>query len=409
MTIRTPFTILALFLLSASVQAQQGLHTVRGKVWRDYNVDGLRGIEEANLGVVGMTVELWNSSATTMISSTQTDANGNYELSAFVSGTISYRVRIIRNTTRFPNISPKHVGGNMLVDSDFNPSGTFINFTDVINGLANVPRTAVDAGLEPIKILLGDRTWLDLDEDGRQEAGEPGLSGITVEIWNAQRTRRYDVDTSDLDGKYILLAPGYGSFRLRFSLPSGGNYTFMDSDPQDTNDSDVIPSGNDAGWTEIQVFSTNLISTSSIDAGYTFENPADVALEYTNVPSLVYPDSVVGWTLWVRERVQRAVGSVRLRATVPAGMTQFAWQCTPQGGATCPTGGSGALDITQNLPANGALRIDFSARAGMQAQFVTSASAEVASPQIEVSPANNVAQAIMKNDQIFRGSFDPSG
>jgi len=402
--------ILGLLVLCGTAAAQQGTHTVRGKVWRDFNVDGLRGVEEATLGVEGKEVQLWDSTGTTMIQFTETDANGDYEFSILLTGPLAYRVRIKPDITRFPNIGPKNVGENTLIDNDFNPSGEFKWFTDILVGVPHVPRTAIDAGLDPVDIRVGDRTWLDLDGDGRQDAGEPGLPGIAVEIWNSQRTVRYDSTVSDDQGAYIVRAPGYGSFRAYFSLPALAERTSMNVGSDDAIDSDVIPSGNQAGWTNTFTFASNILAYFRIDAGYTYENPADVALEYVNVPALVYPDSLVGWTLWVRESLQRSVGSVRIRAAVPVGMTQFTWQCTAQGSATCPAGGSGALDLTQYLPASGALRIDFSARAGMQpSQFVATASAEVALPQIEVRPADNDVLVVINNDYLFRGSFDPGG
>ena len=37
---------------------------------------------------------------------------------------------------------------------------------------------------------LGDRVWLDLDADGNQDGGEPGIPGVTVELRDVAPTTR---------------------------------------------------------------------------------------------------------------------------------------------------------------------------------------------------------------------------
>ena len=41
----------------------------------------------------------------------------------------------------------------------------------------------------PTPINVGNFVWDDLDQDGRQDAGEPGLAGITVQLWNGTKTQ----------------------------------------------------------------------------------------------------------------------------------------------------------------------------------------------------------------------------
>src|SRR5205085_7201860 len=62
------------------------------------------------------------------------------------------------------------------------------------------------------------KVWADLDGDGKQSAGEPGIEG--VDVW----TDDGDVATTDRDGRYSFhnLRPGRHSFRVdRASLPTG--------------------------------------------------------------------------------------------------------------------------------------------------------------------------------------------
>ena len=44
----------------------------------------------------------------------------------------------------------------------------------------------------PTPINVGNFVWDDLDQDGRQDAGEPGLAGIVVQLWNGTKTQIID-------------------------------------------------------------------------------------------------------------------------------------------------------------------------------------------------------------------------
>ena len=51
----------------------------------------------------------------------------------------------------------------------------------------------------PTPINVGNFVWHDLDHDGRQDAGEPGLAGITVQLWNGAKTQMIAVDGDQCD------------------------------------------------------------------------------------------------------------------------------------------------------------------------------------------------------------------
>lgn len=397
-----------LLLLAGDAFAQQGFHIFTGRVWRDYNANGIRDINEMNLGVSSPTIELRDAGSNALVQSATPNANGDYAISVFATAPRVYRLRIVFHSSSFA-LTPLHAGGNAALDSDFHPSGANAGYTDPLFGVANFAYPSIDAGLDPIDIFIGNFTWLDFDGDGVQDAGEPGLRGIDVQLWSVDRSVQYASARSGANGSYSIAAPGYGSFRLHFPRPPGADHSPKNAGSNGSLDSDVIPSGVDAGWTDVLDLSPNLLATNLIDAGYRFDNPAEVALEYASVPTLVQPGTLVGWSLWVREGIHRNVGSARIRADIPAGMTEFSWQCTAQGGATCPSSGSGALDVTRVLQADAALRFDFNARVGQPSSFTLVASADVASPQIDVQLDNNLVQSTLRNDRLFRGSFDPGG
>ena len=75
---------------------------------------------------------------------------------------------------------------------------------------------------------IGDRIWLDEDADGTQDAGEPGLEGVTVELKNASG----DVvatDTTDVNGSYLFIELAAGDYTVCVdpaTLPGSAEPTF---------------------------------------------------------------------------------------------------------------------------------------------------------------------------------------
>ena len=245
-------------------------------VWDDLDQDGRQDAGEP--GLAGITVQLWNSAKTQLIDSAVTNASGIYSLVAPVPG--GYRVRVV-----LPSIgdqfSPKdNAAAGDTLDSDINPSGTSLGFTDIYTFASNlISITSIDAGLivfrtptptrTPTPINVGNFVWDDLDQDGRQDAGEPGLPGITVQLWNSAKTQLIDSAVTSASGNYSLVAPVPGGYRVRVVLPSiGDQFSPKDNAAAgDTLDSDINPSGTSLGFTDIYTFASNVISITSIDAG----------------------------------------------------------------------------------------------------------------------------------------------
>ncbi|MEM9552691.1 MAG: SdrD B-like domain-containing protein [Acidobacteriota bacterium] len=82
---------------------------------------------------------------------------------------------------------------------------------------------------DPVSIggTIGDRVWLDVDGDGVQDVGEPGISGVTVELRDGVCTPSVDCPTmtTDANGGYLFdeLPPGtYTVFVDTTTLPAGG-------------------------------------------------------------------------------------------------------------------------------------------------------------------------------------------
>lgn len=253
-------------------------------VWDDLDKDGRQDAGEP--GLPNITVQLWNSTKTALLDSAVTNASGLYTVTAPLPG--SYRVRVLLPGAN-DEFSPQDTaGGDDQLDSDINPTGTDFGFTDIFTLASNVISTTIfDAGIivdrpptptrTPTPITVGNFVWHDLNENGVQDAGEPGVGGVTVQLWNEPKTALLDQTTTNSSGLYTLVAPLPGTYRVRVLLPTGASFTSKDAGANDQTDSDINPAGTDFGFTDPYVFGSNLISITTIDAGLRNVQPTATA------------------------------------------------------------------------------------------------------------------------------------
>ncbi|MDF1544668.1 MAG: SdrD B-like domain-containing protein [bacterium] len=82
----------------------------------------------------------------------------------------------------------------------------------------------------PMKASIGDFVWEDLNEDGVQDAGEPGIPGVTVYLLDCQDNILGSTIT-DANGLYSFLYLDPGDYKIAFVAPAG-----MLPSPQDVGD-----------------------------------------------------------------------------------------------------------------------------------------------------------------------------
>lgn len=135
-----------------------------------------------------------------------------------------------------------------------------------------------NAPITPAIAKLGDRIWQDLDRNGIQDAGEPGVNGVTVHLLDAQGTPVGLSDVTEGDGHYLFcVAPG--TYRVAFEIPVGFHTTEMGIGSNAT-DSDVAPDGR-TGPVDIDAGETDL----KVDAGIVCYLPT----VFTDLPSCDHP------------------------------------------------------------------------------------------------------------------------
>jgi len=88
---------------------------------------------------------------------------------------------------------------------------------------------------------LGNKVWIDENGDGIQDAGEPGLPGTIVELYdvNVSSTVPVAMLSTDSTGSYLFTDLPSGDYFLGYTFPLGYSNTESNRGPDTTEDSDV--------------------------------------------------------------------------------------------------------------------------------------------------------------------------
>ncbi|MEM8859287.1 MAG: SdrD B-like domain-containing protein, partial [Chloroflexota bacterium] len=202
-------------------------------VWLDVNEDGLQDGAEA--GVSGVTVRLYDSS-NVLQEITTTDSNGYYLFEDLNPG--NYYVEFTA-----PNgytFTLQNQGANDWLDSDADPVTGQTATTTLVAGDNDLKW---DAGLieelDPALAAIGNYVWEDLDKDGVQDPGEPGIANVQVNLYTSTGVLT-GTTTTDLDGLYEFRDLTPGDYYIEVVPPVGYEVTTQDSG-DDALDSDIDP------------------------------------------------------------------------------------------------------------------------------------------------------------------------
>ncbi|HXH19687.1 MAG TPA: SdrD B-like domain-containing protein, partial [Chitinophagales bacterium] len=144
-------------------------------------------------------------------------------------------------------------------------SGSFS--VTVTDSLGCTAAASFNVGTAPCAFaVIGDFVWHDLDADGQQDAGEPGISGVTVKLYDADTDSLLATDITDSEGYYLFDGLDLGNYYIIFlhsTAPDGLLPTLSDVGNDDTDsDADVI-----TGKTGIYTLNAG-DTILTVDAGY---------------------------------------------------------------------------------------------------------------------------------------------
>ena len=267
-------------------------------VWLDANRDGVQN-EPAGAGRNGITVTLRRTSDNSVMATlvTANDPTGNpgyYTFTNLAPGSYTVCFAVPAGLV----LTNPDQGGNDTLDSDANTGTGCTPSVTLASGDAN---PTLDAGLfTPVVVpaSLGNFVWVDGDRDGQQDAGEPGIAGITVTLRNITGTVIATATTTS-SGFYSFTNLVPGSYSVCFVLPPGTVLTGQGSDPNSDTDSNADPL---TGCTAVVTLAPGA-NNPTIDTGVVVTAPAIRITKYTNGFDADLPPgptvtvgSVVTWT-----------------------------------------------------------------------------------------------------------------
>ncbi len=197
-------------------------------VWDDLNANGRQDNNEPALQDVS--VELRKPGGA-VIATKQTGLNGLVE---FYTDEPRVKLKFLKKTANFA-YTLKDEGTNDNKDSDARRNN---GETDVFDVTGVV--TSFDCGQWSPGTAIA-RVWDDLNANGRQDNGEPGIEGVNVTLKRSGGTPILSVLTdTNGDARFIAVVPSDTDVKLDFDLKNQDHaYTFMDQGNNDNKDSDA--------------------------------------------------------------------------------------------------------------------------------------------------------------------------
>jgi len=211
--------------------------TIGDRVWNDANRNGLQ--DDGETGMAGLFVNLLSGIDQSLVAKDTTDAEGLYLFKDMAPG--AYMIEVVQPAGYIFSLLKQ--GVDTSVDSDIIPESGRSEAFDVV---ANTAYLTIDAGLAayvpPVNshITIGDRVWNDLNKNGQQDDGEPGMAHVTVRLVTGADDAAVSATTTDDNGAYLFADMAPGSYRVIFTLPAGFHFTGWNSG-DDAADSDANP------------------------------------------------------------------------------------------------------------------------------------------------------------------------
>ncbi|MBJ8113746.1 RICIN domain-containing protein [Bacillus cereus group sp. N6] len=199
-------------LLATQVHAEEKTKAFGGSVgdlvWEDSNQNGLQDAGEK--GIEGITIELYRADGS-KVGEQKTDSNGFYQFNALQEG--DYFAHIVIPQDQYKMVSTKQFGWDGWTDY-FHIKGDGDTKLDA------------DVGLLFQKGKIGETIWEDTNQNGKQDEGEQGVSGVKLELYDIDGKKVQDV-TTDEKGHYQFTNIPNGYYYVKLQIPEG--YDFLGS------------------------------------------------------------------------------------------------------------------------------------------------------------------------------------
>ncbi|WP_338760990.1 SdrD B-like domain-containing protein [Massilia sp. METH4] len=258
--------------------------TIGDRVWLDSDADGAQDSGEAGVANVLMTLR---DAGGDVVATTRTDAYGYYKFFA-AAGTYSVSMQTPDGyavTRQYATWSSS--------DSNADARG---NLGSVTVGAGDVVKS-LDAGL--VQAAIRSTVWEDSDFDGVQDAGECGIGGVTVKLYDANHVLKATTVTA-ADGSYAFGKLAAGAYSVEVTRAANWHVTKANVG-SDSLDSDF----------------TNLSATSSVAGSGVFQLAA--GQQKTDLDAGLYRKASIGDKVWrdanhngVQDTGEEGIGRIKV-------------------------------------------------------------------------------------------------
>jgi CshA-type fibril repeat protein len=176
-------------------------------------------------------------------------------------------------------------------DCSSNPTSIFYKVIDKTEQSSNKATITV-VYPEAEKASLGNLVWFDADKNGQQDQGEPGLEGVTVELYDANDELN-ETTVTDANGSYTFVSLEAGEYVIKFIEKDGYRFTLQNAqDISKDFDSDADSETGKTASITLNAGENNV----SIDAGmYIAAKPSIQVVKTTNdgnVSNIIVGDTI---------------------------------------------------------------------------------------------------------------------
>ncbi len=283
-----------------------GTATLGDYVWLDRNPNGQTtserlagdGLQNDPLehGVTAITVQLFaagpdgqpNTPDDTLVATATTGPDGKYNFAGLKPG--KYYLAFTKPDGPRAWGSLLNVGNDPAIDSDVkidanDPNKAYTRVIDVLYG-TNDPTwdAAIVDTSGAASADLGDFVWNDLNKNGVQDPGEPGVPNVKVDLYlvsgqpaaaEAQGAAApLATTTTNASGLYNFLALDQGTYYLKFNVPTGYSVSPRNQGGNAAKDSDIDEAGK-TGNINLLENTSDMTWDAGIYVTPTSDNPSD--------------------------------------------------------------------------------------------------------------------------------------
>ncbi len=209
-------------------------------VWADTNNNGV--VDGSEAGISGVTVRLIAADGATVLQTTTTDGSGLYLFSGLPPGTYYVEVVPPPGATSSTDIASSAAPNNDVNNDDNGVTfiGGAVRSGPITLGAGTEPTNdgdtnadsnlTVDFGFVPSGVLsLGNLVWLDVNNNGLADSGEPGLAGVTVRLIAANGSTVLSTTTTDGAGNYLFSSLPAGTYIVEVDRTSSAVTGYLSS------------------------------------------------------------------------------------------------------------------------------------------------------------------------------------